>query len=279
MLHRVCPTGGQVQPAEFGIQLLEVGYGRHDPGLQGLDRDDILDTRTHGVAREPLGIRDDDAIGVSTEHPAQRVDLRRRTATSGRRIRLVRHEDGGCGDRVAVRTVCLRLPNDRLHDLTDVLDVQARAVEGAVGRDGPEHLADRQQAAFPRGARGFDDHGRGARPHDHPVPAPVERGRGILDDIIRRRRATGQESRSDPRQQGLPRGVVGGHHDDPFASPCADPVLGQRHRLRRARTRGVHVRVRAPRPDDLRELRMAHRQAAEQESPVERVGLCLEQVA
>ena len=83
---------------------------------------------------------------------------------------------------------------------------------------------------------------------------------------------------AEPRQQRVGRRVVGGDHDHPPAAAGADPVLGQRHRLRGARARRVDLRVRPARADDLGELRVAHRQAPEQEAPVEHVRLGLEGV-
>ena len=71
-------------------------------------------------------------------------------------------------------------------------------------------------------------------------------------------------------------GVVGGHDQHAAAAPGADPVLGERDRLRGARAGGVDLRVRPPRPDQLGELRVAHREDAEEEPAVEGVRLLLE---
>ena len=161
----------------------------------------------------------------------------------------------------------------------DVVDVEPGAVEGAVGGDRAEHLADRLQAALPRGLGGLDDERRRAHPDDHAVPAPVERRRRVLDHVVGRGGAGGQEAGGDPGQQRVAGDVVGGDHDDPAAAAGPDPVLGQRHRLRRARARGVDLGVGAARADDLGELRVAHRQAPEQEPPVEGERLGVEQVA
>ena len=71
-------------------------------------------------------------------------------------------------------------------------------------------------------------------------------------------------------------GVVGGHDQHPAAAPGADPVLGERDRLRGARAGGVDLGVRPARPDQLGELRVAHREDAEEEPAVEGVRLLLE---
>ena len=68
-----------------------------------------------------------------------------------------------------------------------------------------------RHAALARG-RGALDHDAGrAHPEDHPVAAPVERQRGLLDDLVGGRGARGQEARADPRQQRVGGHVVGGH--------------------------------------------------------------------
>ena len=60
------------------------------------------------------------------------------------------------------------------------------------------------------------------------------------------------------------------------AAAGADPVLGQGDRLGRAGAGRVDLGVRPTRPDQLGELRVTHRQDAEQEAAVERVAVLLE---
>ena len=88
-----------------------------------------------------------------------------------------------------------------------------------------------------------------------------------------------EEAGAEPLEQVVAGHVVGGDDDDAPAASGVDPVLRQRDRLRRARARGVHLRVRAARADQLGELRMAHGEHAEQEAAVERIGLPLERRA
>ena len=161
----------------------------------------------------------------------------------------------------------------------DVLDVEPGAVESAVRGDRAEDFADRLQPAFPGRLGGL--HHEGRRPHaeDHPVPAPVERCGGLLHDVVCGGRPGRQESRRQPGQQRIGAGVVGGHHDHPATAAGPDPVLGERGRLGGARARGIDLRVRPARADDLGELRMAHRQAPEYEAPVEHVRVGLDGVA
>ena len=133
-----------------------------------------------------------------------------------------------------------------------------------------------RHAALARG-RGALDHDAGrAHAEDHPVAAPIERQRGVLDQLVGGRGARGQEARADPRQQRLGGHVVGGHDHHAPAAPRADPVLGHRDGLRRARARRIDLRVRPARPDQLGELGVAHREHAEQEAAVEVVRLLLE---
>ncbi len=142
-----------------------------------------------------------------------------------------------------------------------------------------EDFADRLQPAFPGRVGGF--HHESRRPHaeDHPVPAPVERCGGLLHDVVGGGGPGRQESRSHPRQQRVGADVVGGHHDHPPTPAGPDPVLGERGRLGSARARGVDLCIRPARADDLGELRVTHRQAPEDEAPVEYVRVGLEGVA
>ncbi|MEZ5097296.1 MAG: hypothetical protein R2731_15095 [Nocardioides sp.] len=277
VLDRVVPARGQVQPPELGIGLAVVRHPGHHAGLEGLDGEDVLDSRTHGMPREPLGVGDDDPVGDIAEGRAQGMDLRGSAAAAGRGVGLVGDEDRLRGDLGAANAVPLRLAHHGLHDSRDVLDVEPSAVEGAVGGHGPQDLADRLDAALARRLRGLDDERRGAHPDDHAVPAPVERRRRILHALVRGGRAAGEEPRPDPGHHPLAGGVVGRHHDHAPAAPGPDPVLGDRQRLRRARTGRVDLGVRTAGADQLGELGVPHRQHAEQEPPVEgvRVGVTL----
>ena len=160
-----------------------------------------------------------------------------------------------------------------LHDRRDVVDVELGAVEGAVGGDRSQHLADRLDAPLPRRLGRLDHDGGRAHPEQHPVAAVVEGERGLLDDLVGGCRAGGEEAGPDPVEQRVGRDVVGRDDDDPTAAAGADPVLGERDGLCGARAGRVHLGVRAPRPDDLGELRVSHRQDPEQEPPVELEGL------
>ncbi len=149
-------------------------------------------------------------------------------------------------------------------------------MEGAVGRHGAQYLADRTQPALASGGGAFDHEGRGAHAEDHPVAAPVERDRRVLHDVVGGGGAGGQESGADPFEEVVAGDVVASDHDHALGAPGADPVLGERHRLGGAGTGRVDVGVGSAGPDQLGELRVAHGQDAEQEAPVEGVGLAFE---
>ena len=100
----------------------------------------------------------------------------------------------------------------------------------------------------------------------------VEWHRGLLDVLVRGGGTRRQEAGSHPAEETVGRDVVGCDDNDALAATGADPVLGQADRLRRARARGVDLGVRSARTDQLGELRVPHRQDAEQEAPVERVS-------
>ena len=99
---------------------------------------------------------------------AQRVDLGRGAAAAGRGVGLVRDEDRLGRHRVARRDAArlgLARPASSITP-RDVLDVEPRAVEGAVGGDRAEHLADglRCRARAPR---------RRSRPRAPAAPMPM----------------------------------------------------------------------------------------------------------
>ena len=181
------------------------------------------------------------------------------------------------GDLVPVDPVLgLHLGNQLVHDVADVVDVEARPVEGAVGHDGPEHLADRADAAFACGIGALQYEGRCPHPHDQPVAPPVERDRLFLHDLARGRRPGGQEAGAEPPEQVVGGDVVGREDDHPPAAARADPVARDPQGLSAARTGPVGRRVRSPRPDVLGELGMPHGEDPEQEAPVEMIRLLLD---
>ena len=190
----------------------------------------------------------------------------------------MRHEDGVRGDGVTVDAARLGGAHQALHHLADVVDVEPGAVERAVRGGRCEHLRDRLEAALPRDTVGLDhDRGRAHADH-HAVPTPVERGRHLGHDVLGRGRAGGEEAGADPLEQDVAGDVVGGDDDHAPAPPGADPVLGQRHGLRGARARGVDLGVGPAGADQLGELRVTHRQAAEDEAAVVGERLVLQHV-
>ena len=211
---------------------------------------------------KPLVFVIDDLVRCGAERRPQRADLRGGAAAARRRVRLVRDEHGRPAPWRGGRSPRDSAWRDELlHHLADVRDVEARAVEGAVRGHRAQHLADRLDAALARGIGRFDDDRRRAHPDDHPVPATVERDRGLLDHVVGRGGTAGQEAAADPRQQRVAGDVVGRDDDDPARAAGADPVLGDAQCLGRARARRVHLGVRPARTDELGELRVAHGQA------------------
>ena len=220
------------------------------------------------MAGEALGVGDDDGTSRLAEHPAQRIDLGGGGTAPGRGVGLVGDEHRLRRDLRAVDPAGLGGADQLLHDLTYVVHVQAGAVESAVGSDRCEHLADRLQAALDRSVGSFDDEGRCTHPDDHSVPALVERGGDLASHVLNRRGTGSQEAGADPGQQNVAAHVVRRHDDHPAAAARANPVLGHRHGLRRTGAGGVDLGVRPPCADEFGELRMPHRQAAEDEAAV-----------
>src|SRR5690606_21873334 len=100
----------------------------------------------------------------------------------------------------------------------------------------------------------LDDERTGAHAEQRAVAPAVEGQRGLVDLVVSGRGARRQEAGADPAHEILTGYVVGADHDDAAAATIADPVLGQRHTLRRTGTGGVDVRVRPARADVLGEL-------------------------
>ena len=268
----------QVEGTQLGVHLPEVGDGRHDAGLQRLHRDDIFQADTHRVAGDALGVGDDDAVGTCAEHPAQSVYLRSSRTTTRRRVGLVGHEDQFACHRGAIRASYFALTHHCFHDPADVLHIQPGAMERTVRGDGTEHLADRLDTALARRTGALHDQRGRAHAQDHAVPALVERQRRLRHVLVGGRGARREEPCAEPAQQVVARRIVGGDDDHPPAAAGADPVLGERDRLRGARARGVDLGVGAAGPDQLGELRVPHREHTEQEPAVEQVRVHLELV-
>ncbi len=263
-----------MQRSQIRIGLAVVGHRRHQPGLQGLHGHGVLDAHAHGVAGQALGVGHDDVGGRVAEDRAQGVHLRRGAAAARRGVGLVGDEEELPGQLPAVEAeALLGLGDQPLHHALDVVDVEPRAVEGAVGRDRGEHLADRAQPPLPGAVRVLDHEGRRAHSEDHAVAAAVEGQRRLLDHLVRGRGARGQEPGADPLQHAIGGDVVGSHHQHAAAATRADPVLRHGEGLGGAGAGGVDLGVGAPGADVLGELGVTHRQDAEQEAAIEVVRM------
>ena len=264
----------QIQWTQFGIDFLEVGHGRHASGFQRLHRDHIFDAGAHGVAGEALGIGDHDLIRGVAEDVTQGMDLRRGAAAARGRVGFVRNEHRLRRDLMAGNAaVRFGLGDQILHHLADVLDIETRAVERAVGRHRAQHFADGLNSAFARGFRALHHQGRGAHADNHAVPAAVEGNGGLFHHLVGGCRSAGQKAGADPLHQMVGSDVVRRDDDHAAAAPGADPVLRQCHGLRGARAGGVDLRVGTAGADEFGKLRMSHGQNSEQEAPVEDIRL------
>ena len=269
----------EVERPELRVDLPEVRDRRDEARLEHLHADDVLDPRGHRVPGEALRVRHDDAVGRSPEGAPEGEDFRRGAAAAGRGVGLVRDEDGLRRDRVALDSpLALRGRDERLHDLRDVVHVEARAVEGAVAADRGEESRDRGDSPLAGRFGALDDEGRSAHPDDHAVAAAVERKRRVLHLLVEGGRARGDEPGTDPLHHVVRSGVVGRDHEDPAAAAGADPVLGEPGREPHRGAGGVDLGVRPTRADELGELRVPHREDPEEEAAVEDVGLLREEL-
>ena len=270
ILHRVAAARRQVQFSEFGIDFLEVRHGRDDAGFERLDGDDVFDARAHGVTREALRIGDDDLVSLVAKDGSQCVDFGGRAAATRRCVGLVRHEHGlRCNMLTGDPVFLFRTRNQVLHDAGDVIDIEPRAVERAVGRNRTEYLGNRLQSSRARCIGALYDERSGAHARDHAVTAAIERRGCILRVLVGRRGARRQEARAYPFHHVVRGHIVCGHDDDALAAATPDPVFRQCHGLSGAGARAVDLGIRPARADLLGELRVTHREDAEQEAPVE----------
>ena len=152
--------------------------------------------------------------------------------------------------------------DEAFHHVADVVDVESRSVKGAVGGRGPEHLADRLQAALAGGIGTLDDECGGTHAEDHPVAAAVERDRRLGDVVVGRRGTGREEAGAEPAEELVGGDIVAGDHDDATATAGADPVLCEADCLGGAGACGVDLCVRATGTDEVGELGVAHRQDA-----------------
>ncbi len=95
------------------------------------------------------------------------------------------------------------------------------------------------------------------------MTAPVEGQGRLLDDVVRRRCPCREEAGPHPLEEMVTRHVICRDDEHSLAAAAADPILRQRHGLGGARAGSVHVCVWSSGADQLRELRVAHREHTE----------------
>ncbi len=264
ILHRVAPAAAERQRPKVGVGLLQVRHRRHNPILEDLERDHILDAYAHRVAGEPLGVGHHDLAGRRAEGVAQRGDLGRSAAAAGGGIGLVRDEHRLCGNCAPIDAeAALGRVHQPIHHLCDMVDIQTCAVERAVASLTTEQLDHAAHPALAHGIFTLDQERAGAHAQDHTVAAPVERQRCLLDPVVGGGGAGGQKARADPAEVKLAGHIIGGDHQHTAAAARANPILGQCDALGGTGTGRVHLRVRATRADILGKLAVAHGQDAE----------------
>jgi hypothetical protein len=111
------------------------------------------------------------------------------------------------GAAQAMRT--LHLGEQSFHHLPDVLHVEAGAVEGAVGSDTAQHLADGADTTLARGVGVLEHEGGSAHTDEHAVTAAVEGDGGVLDHVVGGGGPGGQEACAEPTHELVGGDVVG----------------------------------------------------------------------
>ena len=199
VLDRVAPATAQVELSKVRVNLAEVGHGRDDPVFQDLHRDHVLDADAHGVAGETLGVRDDDGVRCRAEALAQSGHLSGGAAATGGGEGFVRHEDQLRGDGSPVNAeTALGGGNQPIHHLRNMIDIEAGAVESAVGGLAGQQLDDTTHTALANGVFALDHQGACAHAEQGAVAALVE-GQGGGGNLVVGGGGTGrQESSPDP---------------------------------------------------------------------------------
>ena len=146
-------------------------------------------------------------------------------------------------------------------------------MERAVGELAAQHFA--QSAHAPLAQRIFRLHHQAARPHaeQHTV-APAIKGQGrLLQHIFSGGRAGSQEAGAHPFQQVVGSDIVGANDQHAAAAAGPDPVLGHAHCHGGRGAGGVDLGVGTADAEQLRKLRVTHRENAEEETAIELVAL------
>ena len=86
VLHWIVPAAAQVEQAQLGVHLAEVGHGRHDAVFQNFDGDHVFHADAHRMAGEALGVGYDDIVGRLAEGVAQGGHFGRSAAAARRGI-------------------------------------------------------------------------------------------------------------------------------------------------------------------------------------------------
>jgi len=271
---------GKIQIAQLRIHLLEIRDRRNNTGFQDFCGDDILNADGHRMSCSALGVGNKDLVRGFFENVAQGKHLCGRTATAGRCVGFVGHEDGLGGNLEAIEApVPLHIRNQLFHHMTNVRDVEPGSMEGAVCDNGSQNLADRPDAALTRRFRGLQNERRSAHPDDEPMAPPIKRRRLFLDNLARRGRTGGQEAGSEPAHQVVGGDVIRRNHDHAAAAARPNPVTGQRQSLCAAGAGRVRSRIRSSGAYIFGKLRVAHGEHTEEEPSIKMVDVLFDFLA
>ena len=175
---------------------------------------------------EAFGIGDYDLIGGFPEYFAQGMDLGGGTASAGRGVGFMGDEHGVGRDLMAVDAgVGLGFADQVFHDLADVLDIKASAMEGAVSGDRAQHFADGLQTALARHLRTLHNKSGGAHANDHAVTATIEWDGSLFDRVVGGGRTAGQKSGAHPVDQAVGRDVVSSDDHHAVAAAGSNPIF------------------------------------------------------
>src|SRR5208337_1904576 len=127
-----------------------------------------------------LGVGNDELVGGVAEDATERIDLCRGTAAARGRVGFVGNEHRVRRDLITLNAaVRFGLRDQVLHDLANVLHIETRAVESAIGRYCAQYFTNRLNAAFTRGGSTLNHKARSAHAHNQAVPPAIEGSGGL----------------------------------------------------------------------------------------------------
>ena len=258
----VSATLGKVKIAQIWVRLkilIDVGNRRHNAGFKRFNCNNILHANAHGMPGKAFGVCNNHLVGLGTKNLAQCVNFSARAAASCRRVGFMRHKHCFVGNRVALEPKSiLNCVQQGIHHMTNVLDINARAMKSAVGNLAGKNFGNGFNATFNRAIHRFNHQSCSSHTHNHAVTAFIKRQNRLAQVTLGASSATGKQASANPTCQVFIGYFVAGNYNHAARSASANPVFRQPNRLGGRSTGSVHAGVGSARANQLSKLRMPH---------------------